>query len=174
MSTGRPPRRRHAIGCSLISVVHACGLRMLSLRETAWFYAVGLLTAAVLIWSPSRAASPQPVASSVDTPQRRELSSATLRESPQIVHGLSRPSATSGAEPLVVISRRTIPHLRVGDSRRGGPRRVGRATILDIRTSPGRAPGTGPQPRDVEGITTRVLWVDDSASPATSPGDSSI
>ena len=166
MPTERPLHGRYSVGRSLRSAAQVWGFRTLSLRETAWFYSVGLLTAAVLMWSPSRAASPQPAPSPVDTPERRELSSGALQELPQMVRGLTEADPTGGAGPLGVTSRRTIPHLRVGQNSRSRQKPVGRATIFDRRSAARLAAGADAQALGDEGIKTPLLRGDESVTAA--------
>jgi hypothetical protein len=60
MPPERPLPARHSIGGSFGSVMQAWGFSTLSLRETIWFYGVGLLTLALLAWSPLHAVAPKP------------------------------------------------------------------------------------------------------------------
>ncbi|MBU0616430.1 MAG: hypothetical protein KKI02_01800 [Planctomycetes bacterium] len=89
MPLGRPLHGRHSISRPLISAAQAWGFRVLSLRETAWFYTVGALTAAMLLWSPSQATPPQLTPFPTAAPDSRQLSSEALRELPDLARSLA-------------------------------------------------------------------------------------
>ena len=161
MPTERPLPGPCSIGRSFRSAAQAWGFRTLSLRETAWFYSVGLLTAAVLVWTPSQATPPRPGPFSTVTPAGRELSSEALAELPNVVRGFAEESTIGGAESFVTNSRRTAPHLRVSRSGRTGKKLAGRATIYDIRSAARLDPGATAQALGDEGIKTPLLGEDE-------------
>jgi len=174
MPTERPLHGRYFIGRSLRSAAQAWGFRTLSLRETAWFYSVGLLTAAVLMWTPSQATPPRPDPSPTVTPAGRELSSEALAELPHIVRGFAEEGTIGEAESFVMNSRRTVPHLGVSRTDRNGRNPVRRATTFDIRSAARLAPGFTAQSRGDQGVKTPLLRADESVRPAPRPGDSPI
>ena len=172
MPTERPLHGRSSIGRSLRSAAQAWGFRTLSLRETAWFYSVGLLTAALLIWSPSQATPPQSAPFPTAAPQSRELPSEALGGLPDLVRSLADEGTVGEAESLVMNSRRTAPHF--GASRNGRSRRkpVGRTTIYDIRSAARLAVGPAAQSLGDEEIETPHLRGDEPVTSAPGQGGS--
>jgi hypothetical protein len=172
MPARRPLHGRSSIGRRLRSAAQAWGFRTLSLRETAWFYSVGLLTAALLIWPPSPATLPPAAPFPAAGPQSRDLSSEVLGELPDLVRSLAEDGTSGEAESFVTNSRRTAPHFSTSRTGRSGRRPVGRATIYDIRSAARLAAGTAAQSLGNEGIDTPLLQGDESVAPAPGPGGS--
>ncbi len=172
MPTERPLHGRRSIGRSLRSAAQAWGFRTLSLRETAWFYSVGLLTAALLIWSPSQATPPQLTSFPTAVPESRELSSEALGGLPDLVRSFGEDGTIGEAESFVTNSRRTAPHF--GASRNGRSRRkpMGRTTIYDIRSAARLAGSAAAQSLGDEGIETPFLQGDESVTSTPGPGGS--
>ncbi len=160
MPIQRPLHGRHFIGRSRLSGAQALGFSVLSLRETAWFYSVGLLTVAMLIWTPSQATPPRPDRSPTATPESRALPSEALPELPGLVRGFAEEDAIGRPQLSVFNSRRTAPHFLVSRNDRSRRKPVGRATILDIRAAARQTLGTAPQSRGDEGIKTPLRSAD--------------
>ncbi len=172
MPVERPQYSRCLIGRSFLSAAQARGFALLSPRETAWFYVVGLLTAAVLVWTPAPATPPEPVQLPVGRAESREFASGARSERPEMVRVPTGEATTGGAAPLVMNSRRTIPYVRVGQHSRRRPKPGGRATVLDIRAAATQTPDAAPQSRGGEGLRTPRPRADEFVSPAPRPGDS--
>jgi hypothetical protein len=172
MPVQRPQYSRCSIGRSFLSAAQARGFAMLSPRETVWFYVVGLLTAAVLVWTPSATTPPEPVRLPVGTAESRELASGARAERPEMVRGPTGEATTGGAAPLVMNSRRAIPHSRLVQTSRRRQKAVGRSTIFDVRAAGGQTVDAAPQSRGNEGNRAPRPRADESSSPAPRPGDS--
>jgi hypothetical protein len=126
----------------LFAAAQAWGFRTLDLRETAWFYSVGLLTAAILIWSPSQA-TPPPHASPTAVPAVHERSSVPIGELGGVASGPGQADGVLGTELLVVRGRESAPRTRI---RRGGRRERGPvelASLLELRAGGRHPSGVG-------------------------------
>jgi len=170
MPTERPLHGRSSIGRCLRSAAQAWGFRTLGLRETAWFYSVGLLTAALLIWSPSQATPPQSTPFPTAAPQSRDLSSEALTELPDLVRSFGEEGTIGDAQSFVTNSRRTTPRFSTIRTARSRRRPLARATIYDIRSA-ARLAATAQSLGD-EGIETPLLRGDQSVTSAPGPGGS--
>ena len=166
MPIQRPLHGRHFIGRSRLSGAQPWGFRVLSLRETAWFYSVGLLTVAMLIWTPSQATPARPDRSPAATPESRALPSEALPELPSLVRGFAEEDAIGRPQLSVFNSRRTAPHFLVSRNDRSRRKPVGRNSIFDRRAAARLAPGFAAQLRGDLGVKTPLLRADESVSPA--------
>lgn len=162
MPTGRSLHGRRSIGRSLQSAARAWGLGTLSLRETIWFYGVALITAALLFWSPSRAAPPEPPATRVAAPLGGELSSEEGRGLGEVVRGFAKEDRGAGPVLFAAKDRRATAHsFRMNRNHRAGRRLLGRATIRDVQSMGRPRAGTAvAQPVIDVGIKTPTLRAD--------------
>ena len=156
MPTGRSLHGRRTIGRSLQSAARAWGLGTLSVRETMWFYGVALITAALLFWSPSRAAPPERSATRVAAPLGGELSSEEVRELGEVVRGFAREDRRAGPVRFAAKGRGAGTHsFRMDQNHRAGRRLLGRATIRDVQSTYRPRAGTATaQPLIDVGINT--------------------
>jgi hypothetical protein len=152
MPPGRPSNSRHLIGRSLTSVGQAWGFRMLSLRETAWFYSVGLITAVALLWSPSQATTTGPALPPVAVSGDGGAPYAVTGEPRDRVGLFAEGGRALDAKPLVRMGRGSLPPSRV--DRRNLPQRrpAWLAAASDLRSQPTGARGITPRSPGYRGI----------------------
>jgi hypothetical protein len=163
MPLNHPLPRRCSIGRSLLSAARARGFGALSLRETIWFYCVGLVTAALLIWSPSQATPPGSDSSLTARPPGHELSSEGFQNLPDVLRGLTEKDALGEAELAATNGRKTRARSYVSRTGRGRRRPTVQAAIFNLSSTPEITPDAAARTLGGRGGRTPLLAADELA-----------
>jgi len=107
-------RLRQFVTRLLLYLLRDRQLRLLSPRETVWFYAVALMTALLLLRSPVRVEAPDTPVFPVAAPESQGIPSLALEDLADAVRGYVAGDKIAGAEVLVITNRKTVLHEAIG------------------------------------------------------------
>ena len=133
MPLGRAQHGRNTVGRRLLAAAQAWELRPLGLRETLWFYCVGVITAAILVWSPSQPTPPQPPATPTVPPVAYERPSETIDQLGGPFSSYTQADRTIASDSLATAYNHQAPPIRIRRVASGGGRPATAAAITEFR-----------------------------------------